>query len=231
MRTTVFASFCAQDILRRAFGTAADIRALPPSPYLPSETASHADMLMLYAQGRLFAPAYYYQLYPSLFSGIDVTLSEERHTSDYPGDVLFNAFILNGYLYGKTDSIAAAVRTHCKSSGILPCSVRQGYAKCSCAVLPNAVITADAGIYRALQKNGTDALLISEGGIGLHGYAYGFIGGASFYLDGKLYFFGAAESHPSYIEIAAFCEGHGAQVVSLGSGELYDYGGAVIIRE
>jgi len=97
-------------------------------------------------------------------------------------------------------------------------------------LLRNAVVTADASIYRSAKKYGIDALLISPGGIGIEKYDTGFIGGASGMLEiGKTAVFGNILSHPDGEKILAFAHAHGEEIISLGEGKLFDYGGIVRI--
>ena len=226
----VFVSHLAAPMLRAYFGDAIDLRPLSPSSRLPKETAAHADMLLFSRGDRLFVPAYYFEENQALFAGTDVTTAAETHGDKYPADILMNAFVLQGCLYGRVDRVADAILSDCGKEGIRPVPVRQGYARCSAALLPEGAITADVGIYRALRANGAEALLIPAGHIELPGYDCGFIGGASFYMDGCLYFFGSIEAHPAYEKINDFCISHGVTPVSLGNGPLCDYGGALVFR-
>ena len=229
-RKIIFVSHRAAPLLGEYFGDGAEIRPLPPSPRLPAATADHGDMLLFPAGSRLFVPAYYYEENKALFDGINVTPAAEMHGDKYPADVLMNAFILKGCLYGRIDTIAGVILSYAAEKGIRPVPVRQGYTKCSTALLPDAAVTADAGICHALRENDTEALLIPPGHIELPGYDYGFIGGASFYMDSSLYFFGKIEAHPAYRQIKEFCARRGVTPVSLGNGPLCDYGGALVLR-
>ena len=84
--------------------------------------------------------------------------------------------------------------------------MNQGYAKCSTAVCDRGIITADETIYSACCENGINALKITQGNVKLSGYEYGFIGGASGIIDGKLTFFGDIRKHPDYLKIKEFCD-------------------------
>ena len=85
-------------------------------------------------------------------------------------------------------------------------NVNQGYAKCSCAACSSGVITADDSIFKTLCKQGINSLKITPGHVTLTGYDYGFIGGASGVIDGKLTFFGDVSKHPDFSKIKEFCE-------------------------
>ena len=94
----------------------------------------------------------------------------------------------------------------------------------------DAVVTADSGIYLAAKSHSIDSLLISQGGVGIEKYGYGFIGGASGKLcKGKTAVFGNILSHPDGKKILAFANAHGEEIISLGEAPLFDYGGIVRI--
>ena len=228
-RKIIFVSHRVSPLLGEYFGNGAEIRPLPPSPRLPAATADHGDMLLFSAGNHLFVPSYYYEENRTPFDGIAVTQAAETHGDKYPADVFMNAFIIGGCLYGRIDAVSGAILSYAAEKGIRPVPVRQGYAKCSTALLPDAAVTADAGICHALRENGMEALLIPPGHIKLPGYDYGFIGGASFYMDGCLYFFGNIEAHPAYRQIKELCARRGVTPVSLSSGPLCDYGGAMVL--
>ena len=148
----------------------------------------------------------------------------------YPEDIALNLFTLGGFLFANTKHASADVLEFASANGVLPAHVKQGYAKCSSMTLGGAVVTADNGIYFAARARGLDALLIAPGGIGIEKYGTGFIGGASGALEkGKTAVFGNILSHPDGESILAFARAHGEEIISLGKGELFDYGGIVRI--
>ncbi|MCD7787401.1 MAG: hypothetical protein LUH59_00475, partial [Firmicutes bacterium] len=118
--------------------------------------------------------------------------------------------------------------------GVSPVNVAQGYAKCSSCVFgdravitDSAVITSNTSIYRAVKSHGGDAYLIGGGNITLPGYGNGndgFIGGASFYAGGTLYFLGDVDFHPDCGIIKEAAARHGVSVVSLSDEKLFDSG-------
>jgi len=196
---------------------------LPPFGLLPPPVASHADMLMYRLRDSLLIHRRYYEAHADLFSGISVTLTNEVISDRYPHDILLNALNLNGTVYGKSDYISELI----KSDAVKTVDIRQGYARCSvCKVSDRAVITADRGI---AERVSADVLLIRAGHISLNGYGYGFIGGASVTIGGKLLFFGDVTRHPDYTGIVRFAKTHDTEIISLSDEILYDYGSMVII--
>ena len=152
--------------------------------------------------------------------------------ADYPANVALSAAAVGRYVIARTDSLDENVREYCENNGYKLINVRQGYAKCGCAIISdNAIITADKGIFNSLKETNIDVLLIEEGRVRLEGAPYGFIGGASGpdIRDGKriLYFCGDVTGHPDYTRIKEFCERHGTKIVSLSDDALTDIGGMV----
>ena len=97
-------------------------------------------------------------------------------------------------------------------------------------LLGDAIVTADKSIHRAAEARGIDALWISPGGVGIEKYDTGFIGGASSALcKGKTAVFGDIHSHPDGEKILSFARNRGEEIISLGEGALFDYGGIVRI--
>lgn len=104
--------------------------------------------------------------------------------------------------------------------------------RCATAVVSNrAIITMDSGIYAAAQFMGLDALHISEHGILLNGYDYGFIGGCCGLIDrNTLAFTGALDSLQSGDYIRAFLAKHAVEAVELTQNRMLDIGGILPLK-
>lgn len=197
---------------------------IPKFSRLSEPVSSHSDMLLYKLNNSILTHEQYYKMNNKLFSDIDLTLTDEYISDKYPHDILLNVLNLRGVVYGKKDFISRYIKA--ETEHIV--DLRQGYARCSvCVVTESAVITSDRNIAKSLID--TDVLLIKSGHIGLCGYDYGFIGGASVTIDNKILFFGDITTHPDYESILKFCDKHNVQAVSLSDEMLYDYGAMVII--
>ena len=147
----------------------------------------------------------------------------------YPGDIGYNAAVVGDVLIHNMKYTDKAIRNYFKKT----ISVKQGYTKCSvCVVSDNALITADAGIYDALKKDGRiDVLKVQQGYVELIGMEYGFIGGASGLLEKDLLGFnGNIKMHPDWRNIKDFCKNHGVNVISLANEPLMDIGSIIAER-
>lgn len=196
---------------------------LPSEPSLPLPLGAHPDMLAVTVGGVTFSAGATAKVLGCADTG-------EAFGTAYPKDVLFNGFTLGNRLFCNRRSFSAVVQAHALACGMEIVDVRQGYAKCSTLVLgEKQLITADRGIAKAAEPF-CEVLCISEGGITLAPYAYGFIGGASFVLENTVYFFGDIDTHTDAASIKACIAQNGYSAVSLSGGTLCDCGGAIIIE-
>lgn len=190
----------------------------------------HADMQCLIIDDTAFVLSVCDKLANALKSSYNVVLCGDNISGRYPYNVALNAAVAGKYVICKADSLDGDVTEYCRKHGYKLINVRQGYAKCSCAVVSDkALITADMSIYRALDDTDIDVLRIGQGSVTLDGAEYGFIGGASGYDKAKktLYFCGNVDTHPDGEDIRAFCKKHGTEIVCLSDGELTDIGGII----
>jgi len=207
-----------------------------PFPCLDAPTASHPDMLFSIVGRDFITSRSYYEQESETMDAIAVagmyklTISDTMQHSPYPHDIAFNALVINGCLIGNLTNISSEIIESADAQELKKINVRQGYAACSTAkVSRNAIITADAGIAEASREMGCDALLIKSGHIELCGYDYGFIGGASGLIGGKLCFCGDVTAHPNYNEMKRFCDSYDTEIVSLSNEKLRDCGGIIEI--
>lgn len=209
-----------------------------PDERLPLPIRSHADTLLSTIENKVFlSKEYAYSCEPltSLLAsrGYDVVKCECEVGCKYPADISFNVAIVGKYAFGRFDFVADEIKHELVDRGYTRIDVKQGYAKCSTAIISdNAIITADSGISQKSADLGIDVLKVSaaEGVIELDGYGYGFIGGACAMHENILYSCGNIELHPDFEAIRDFCEAHGVTLCSLSDGKLCDLGGIIFIN-
>lgn len=135
------------------------------------------------------------------------------------------------------DKLIYNPKTACESVvSLLKCEkiwCKQGYTKCSiCVVDDNSIITADSKIAQLAATHGIDALLVDKRLSMLHGFEYGFIGGASFKISkNKLAFTGTINNITERERIESFLNKRGVEAVYLTSKELFDIGSAIPLTE
>jgi len=202
-----------------------------PHPLLPSPLSYHVDMQMVNIDEGVFvyAPGVSKNTLEELDNlGFELIRGSCEPKDRYPFDVAYNCAIVgkNAFLNPKyTDPIVLELLV---KNNIKLNPVKQGYAKCSTAVVSDeALITADPNIYKKAVEAGLDALLIPpQKNIILRGYDYGFIGGCSGLISNKeIAFFGDLYSLDAGKDIINFCQKHGKEPVSLAKGNLADLGG------
>lgn len=165
--------------------------------------------------------------------GYNVVLSENNISGKYPSCIALNAVLLSKNLICRSSLIDNKLRKYCDKRSIKLVDVKQGYARCSTAVVAeNAVITSDVGIYQACIKNNIDALKIESGYIEIDDYDYGFIGGTCGKLsDDILAFSGNIKEHKNYYNMKAFALNYGVNLLSLSDSRLFDIGGIIPIKQ
>ncbi len=196
---------------------------------LDTPVCFHPDLQIIKLQNVCYTAKNCYFHYRDLFdkNGVKSELFavENNVFSPYPNDCLLNVTVLeNCILKGKTTPCLPEF----SDFKIIECN--QGYAGCSALKLSDsAVITDDATVFKALKLNGTDCLYLPKRKVYLEGFDCGFIGGAGFSFNNRVYFFGCLEQFEYFDEISDFCAAHGFETVSLSDKKLTDYGKAVVI--
>ncbi len=148
--------------------------------------------------------------------------------SEYPADILLNSCVLGDKIICKAENTPQIIKNNRKAV-----NTKQGYAKCSCAVVDeNSIITDDSDIFAKATENGVDALLISKGDVLLSGFEYGFIGGCCGKIaPDTLAFCGDIKTHRNYSQINAFLRDRGVYPLSLCEGRLCDIGSIIPLTE
>lgn len=207
----------------------------PVNKTLPIPINQHADLQCLHLKGNQWLVAKSDTRLNRILKdeGAEVLLTEQMLGNAYPEDIRLNALLINKQLYGKLYELDPALLKACDSAGIHKITVRQGYAKCSTAIVTEkSIITADAGIAETAKKQRLEVLKIQPGNIQLPGYDYGFIGGCCGYIsESTLAFTGKLSTHPDGFAIRRFLEAHEKQVLELTNDSLIDIGGMLPFKE
>lgn len=203
---------------------------LPSYSRLHTPVSAHPDILLYrLGSGEVVIGEDYYNENRAFFDrlGFEYVTSNETPHGDYPNDVIFDVLGVGDTLYGKEGCVSLVIKKEYPRF----VSVKQGYVRCSVAMLSDScAVTADKGISEALKKDGIDVLDIRPGRIKLEGHDTGFIGGAGGRLKDREYlFFGDILSHPDGKSILEFAEKNGIKAVSLTGLPLSDHGGFVVI--
>lgn len=188
----------------------------------------HADVSLTNVGGKLVCAPFSYDYYSEKLKPYNIELIKGvlDPVCHYPGDSAYNVAVTKTSAFFKKGVIDEAVLSVIREKGIREIYVNQGYAKCSSVVADDSIITADSSIYKACEKNGVDCLKITEGEVKLFPYDYGFLGGASGFFDGVVYFFGDITMHKDYENIKDFLNKKGFKIKYIKNFPLTDIGTA-----
>ncbi len=206
---------------------------IPQCNLFDNPVSAHPDMLMTKINNVLFIDSSIHDLFTTksvkfVERGGEVKNNE---TLKYPYDIEFNCVQVGDKLICNKKYTNEVIVAYAEKNGITIIDVKQGYAKCStCVVTDNAIITEDSAIAKKANEFGIEVLKISKGSVGLSGYDYGFIGGASGLIENKLLAFnGNILNHPDFERIFEFCYKHSVGIVCLSDEKLYDIGSIIRI--
>lgn len=148
---------------------------------------------------------------------------------NYPNNIAYNVARLRNFAIHKIKHMDPKLKYYLKKNNYEFINVKQGYSKCSIAIVAeNSIITSDKGIEKELKKYGINVLLINEGYINLKGLNYGFVGGSVGVLNkNKVFFSGEYSHHPDYRKINNFIIKNGKKPKKLSNKKLIDIGSII----
>lgn len=189
----------------------------------------HPDIIMHPVDYKtlLIAPNVFEYYEELLFnSGIKLIKGERWLSRNYPEDVAYNVGRVYGYAIHNFKYTDEKLIYYLKKQGLELINIKQGYSKCSMAVVDEkAIITSDYPIYEKCIKLGIDALLIKSGYIKLEGFDYGFIGGTCGNLSKRdIALSGKLNSHPDSKKIYKFIKKNKKNLIFLSDDEIIDLG-------
>ncbi|MEG0773156.1 DUF6873 family GME fold protein [Clostridium sp.] len=198
----------------------------PPSPLLYSAICGHPDMLMHFiAKNKVIVHKDMDINFINFIKNLNfqVCYTSNSLRNSYPFDILLNALNLENYFVHNINFTDKNLL--CSISNKKLIQVKQGYTKCSTAIVNDkALITSDKSIYKALDSEDIDILLLPPGDINLPGLDYGFIGGTCGLLDKKLVFYGNLKNYKYEDLVLKFLDKHEVEPYYLSSGPLVDRG-------
>ena len=213
---------------------------VPGADYLAPPVCSHPDMIFLSLGEKLFCHRRYL-LSPEgrntaeniiSCTGETLAVTDDETGDEYPLDVGLNAAVI-GDVFISSPHTSREVLSTAVELGMNVLRVKQGYVKCSAAVIDGerkGIITSDSGIARAAKNVGIAVLTVPAGDILLPGYDYGFIGGCTGYDDGRMFFSGDLSLYRYGKETEDFLSSLGCTPVSLLPGcPLTDYGSILFL--
>ena len=201
------------------------------------EISSHVDIFCTKIKNNLIVENSQYNLIKeNVKKEIKVIQGLTTIGEKYPEDIKYNVCIVGNCAIHNFNYTDRKIQEVLKKEKYSLINVKQGYSKCSIAVIDeNSLITADEGIYNKLKRYNFDILFIDyKLNIKLlneKGYSpmKGFIGGAISRIGNKVFIAGDIEKIDKNKEIKKFIQKKGLEVISFDNLEAIDYGGIIEI--
>lgn len=204
-----------------------------PSNSLPFYERYHPDMQFSYFKKGNVAINHTSILAKQLAGiGVNLNYTDSHILPQYPYNTYYNHIILRDLLICNVKYTDKFVYDYCNKNNFKIIYVKQGYTKCSTAIVSeNAIITSDNSIYSSCKKY-IDVLKIEQSYINLYGYNYGFIGGCCGKLSADiLAFTGKISNHKNYNDIKAFSHNHKVNILELTNKPLVDIGSIIPLKQ
>ncbi len=181
----------------------------------------------------IIAPSVF-DYYDEKLNGLGIKLIKGTNylNREYPLNIAYNIGRIGNYAFHKIEHTDQVVKSYFKNEKIEMIDIKQGYSKCSMAIVnDSSIITADKSIHSKLISLGYDALLIDSGHIILDMQKYGFIGGTMGNLSENLLMFsGNIDDHPNKIEIVNFIKQKGIEIIYLSKEKIIDVGTIICLN-
>lgn len=200
---------------------------VPEISGIDSSVSGHPDMQIVQVGEKVIVNPGSFEFFKKYLEGKKVVCGKIEVQGKYPEYTAYNVALCGNYAlhnFKYTDPVVLAELENYEKI-----SVKQGYTKCSVVTTPYGIITADEGIAKTVKNTLLECVLVSEGEISLPGKQNGFLGGASGYHEGVLYFAGDVTVHPDYEKIKKICEKTGIEIRCLSNDKLADIGSIIII--
>ena len=191
---------------------------------------THPDILVHpLPNGELLVDRDNLDYYKEIFKDKKIIPSCSSLSEKYPGDIHLNAFAFKKIFIHNLKHTDQVILDYYKNRGYELVNINQGYAKCSCLVTQDFVITSDGGIFESL-RDLIPIYKIDHGQIKLQNFNYGFIGGASGVLGKKIFFTGDFSHHSSHEEILKIINEYDYEIEILSKDPIEDYGTIFFIK-
>ena len=202
-----------------------------------SEISSHVDIFCTKIKNNLIIEDSQYNLIKeNINREIKVIKGTTKIENRYPTDIKYNVCIVGDYAIHNFSYTDKKIYEILKKENYNLINVKQGYSKCSIAVIDeNSIITADEGIYNTLKQYNFDILFVDYNlNIKLlnekeYSPMKGFIGGAISRIGNNIFISGDIEKIDNNKTIKKFIQKKGLGVISFNNLEVIDYGGIIEI--
>lgn len=212
------------DVAEKKWGKEFEIIPSPKLYSIDEPVSCHPDMSIILVGDTFVCEKTVYEYYKKLLPEVKLISGKTSLSSHYPKDIAYNVLISENVAIGNFKYTDGVVKEEINKKNIKIFSTNQGYAKCASVVFENNIITADSSIFKSAEDAGLNVLKVSEGYVNLPGYNYGFLGGASGFINGKILFFGDISLHPDFEKIKKFINEKGISIDYIEDFPLTDVG-------
>ncbi|WP_461205556.1 DUF6873 family GME fold protein [Clostridium sp. DL1XJH146] len=199
----------------------------PACQELYSAISAHPDILMhILPKNEIVIHKNCPQQFINLLNSLNfkIYLSENNLEYSYPFNIPLNALSSETFFMHNLKYTDPILLEKIKNKKLI--NVKQGYTKCSTAIIKkNVFMTSDTGIYNSLININCHVLLLPPGDIVLTGLDYGFIGGTcGLIAENTLAFYGSLDYYKFGKEVLDFLKKHKVKPIYLRDGKLIDRG-------
>lgn len=173
------------------------------------------------------------EYYKKLLPDAKIVSGNTLLKSIYPYDIAYNGARIGDYFFHYLNYTDSKIIEYYKINGEKLINVKQGYTKCSVAVInEKAIITSDIKIAQKAQSIGIDALFIENDQIILKGQNCGFFGGICGKTDkNTLIINGNINKLRNSESLLIFCQKYGTNIKFLNNCIPIDIGSILPIKE
>ena len=202
-----------------------------------SEISSHTDIFCTKIKENLVVEPTKYNLIKSkVEKEINIIKGSSKVESKYPNDIKYNVCVLGKNAIHNFQYTDKKIKEILQKENFDLINVKQGYTKCSIAVIDeNSIITSDRGIYEELRNKNFNILfienklnikLLNNNQISLMD---GFIGGAISRIENNIFISGDLRKIDNDNKIRNFIKERNLNIISFDNLEVIDYGGIIEI--
>lgn len=172
------------------------------------------------------------EYYKKLLPDAEIVSGNTHLSSNYPYDIAYNGARVGDYFFHYLNYTDSKIIEYYKTNGAKLINVKQGYTKCSVAIInENAIITSDIKIAEYAQNVGIDALFTDNDQIILKGQNCGFFGGICGKMDkNTLIINGNIEKLRNAESLLKFCQKYSVNIKPLNDSIPEDIGSILPIK-
>ncbi len=198
------------------------------------EISSHVDIFACKVKNKIIAEKHVYDILKNKLKR-DIIQGNSVVHSTYPNDINYNVCIVGNRAIHNFKYTDTKIIEELNKNKFELINVKQGYSKCSIAVInENSIILSDRGMYNNLKNRGLDILFLDYiPDIKLfnenreYSQKNGFVGGAISRIGNNIVIFGDLDKIDYDGKIKGFIEERNLDIIDFKKLDVIDYGGVV----